>query len=103
MEKLIIEGGRELVGSVQISGAKNAALPLIAATLLAPGIHELTNVPDLRDIRTILALIGELGCSCRRQGSILYIDSSVDLTDRVRETIQQSLYRLLMQRRSVFF
>lgn len=76
MEKLIIEGGRELVGSIQISGAKNAALPLIAATLLAPGIHELTNVPDLRDTRTILALIGELGCTCRRQGSTLYIDSS---------------------------
>ena len=71
MEKLIIEGGRELVGSIQISGAKNAALPLIAATLLAPGIHELTNVPDLRDTRTILALIGELGCTCRRQGSTL--------------------------------
>jgi len=76
MEKLIIEGGRELVGSIQISGAKNAALPLIAATLLAPGIHELTNVPDLRDTRTILALIGELGCTCRRQGATLYIDSS---------------------------
>ncbi len=76
MEKLIIEGGRELIGDVQISGAKNAALPLIAATLLAPGTHILDNVPDLRDTRTILAIIGELGCEFRRQGSRLYIDST---------------------------
>ena len=76
MEKLIIEGGRELVGDVRISGAKNAALPLIAATLLAPGTHELANVPDLRDTRTILAIISELGCKWRRQGATLFIDSS---------------------------
>ncbi len=76
MEKLVIEGGRELVGEVHISGAKNAALPLIAATLLAPGTHVLTNVPDLRDTRTILSIIGELGAIWRRDGSTLFIDCS---------------------------
>ena len=76
MDKLIIEGGRELIGDVQISGAKNAALPLIAATLLAPGTHELANVPDLRDTRTILAIMSELGCAWRRQEKTLFIDSS---------------------------
>lgn len=74
MEKLVIEGGRPLQGSVAISGAKNAALPLIAATLLAPGTHILKNVPDLRDTRTILSLIGELGATWRREGSTLFID-----------------------------
>ncbi len=74
MEKLIIEGGRELSGEVPISGAKNAALPLIAATLLAPGTHLLTNVPDLRDTRTILAILGELGAVWERHGSTLTID-----------------------------
>ncbi|MEJ2056490.1 MAG: UDP-N-acetylglucosamine 1-carboxyvinyltransferase, partial [Desulfofustis sp.] len=74
MEKLIIEGGRELSGEVAISGAKNAALPLIAATLLAPGKHVLTNVPDLRDTRTILAILGELGAVWERDGSTLTID-----------------------------
>ncbi len=74
MEKLIIEGGRELNGEVAISGAKNAALPLIAATLLAPGKHVLTNVPDLRDTRTILAILGELGAVWERDGSTLTID-----------------------------
>ena len=45
MDTLVIEGGLPLQGSVQISGAKNAALPLLAATLLAPGEHILHNVP----------------------------------------------------------
>ncbi len=76
MEKLIIEGGRELVGTVQISGAKNAALPLIAATLLAPGTHVLTNVPNLRDTRTMLSLLEQLGAKCRREGSTLFIDAN---------------------------
>jgi len=76
MEKLIIEGGKPLRGTVRISGAKNAALPLIAATLLAEGVHTLHNVPDLRDTRTILRLLESLGISWERQGSALKIDAS---------------------------
>lgn len=91
MEKLLIEGGRELVGEVRVSGAKNAALPLLAATLLAPGTHELTNVPDLRDTRTILAIISELGCVWRRQGSTLYIDS----TDLVFSEVSYDLVKTM--------
>jgi len=76
MEKLIIEGGRPLCGTVRISGAKNAALPLIAATLLAEGVHTLTNVPDLRDTRTILRLLESLGITWEWQGATLKIDST---------------------------
>ena len=76
MEKLIIEGRKPLFGNVQISGAKNAALPLIAATLLTDGIHTLTNVPDLRDTRTILRLLESLGITWERQGATLKIDST---------------------------
>ncbi len=76
MEKLIIEGGRELNGTLQVSGAKNAALPLIAATLLAPGTHTLKNVPDLRDTRTILMLLESLGVRWTRDGSTLTIDAT---------------------------
>lgn len=76
MEKLIIEGGRPLNGEVSISGAKNAALPLLAATLLAPGVHVLHNVPDLRDTRTILSLLGELGATWSREGATYSIDTT---------------------------
>lgn len=76
MEKLIIKGGKRLQGDVRISGAKNAALPLIAATLLVGGKHTLRNVPDLRDTRTILRLMEKLGVVWERNGDTLTIDSS---------------------------
>lgn len=76
MEKLIIEGGIPLRGDLRISGAKNAALPLIAATLLVPGEHQLSNVPDLRDTRTFLKLMESLGGSYRYDGKVLKVDST---------------------------
>ena len=65
MDKIVIEGGLPLQGEVQISGAKNAALPILAATLLAPGQHRLSNVPPLADIRTCQKLLGSLGVQFR--------------------------------------
>ena len=62
MDKLVIEGGVALRGEIPASGAKNAALPILIATLLAPGEHEITNVPDLVDVSTTLSLLGRLGC-----------------------------------------
>lgn len=61
MEQLVIEGGHSLKGAIRISGAKNAALPVLAATLLTPGEFTITNLPDLRDIRTFLNLLAGLG------------------------------------------
>jgi UDP-N-acetylglucosamine 1-carboxyvinyltransferase len=61
MDKLVINGGKPLHGTVKISGAKNAALPICCATILAPGVHTLRNVPDLRDIRTTVELLSRLG------------------------------------------
>jgi len=76
MEKLIIEGGRPLYGEVKISGAKNAALPLMAATLLAPGKHVLRNMPDLRDTRTFIRLMANLGVKSERAGDVLILDTT---------------------------
>jgi len=75
MDKLIIEGGSPLYGTVSISGAKNAALPLLAATLLAPGWHTLHNVPDLRDTRTMLKLLEILGAQWERAGQTIRINT----------------------------
>ncbi|MFP7756067.1 UDP-N-acetylglucosamine 1-carboxyvinyltransferase [Thermodesulfobacteriota bacterium B35] len=76
MDKIIIHGGRPLAGTVAISGAKNAALPLMAATLLTPGWHTLRNVPDLRDTRTMLRVLETLGAIWERQGATVRIDTS---------------------------
>ncbi len=75
MDTLVIEGGLPLRGEVQISGAKNAALPLLAATLLAPGNHILHNVPDLRDTRTMLRLLETLGGRWERDGATVRINT----------------------------
>lgn len=75
MDKLVIEGGVPLQGEVQISGAKNATLPLMASTLIANGKHLFHNAPHLRDIRTMLNLLGHMGVSFEHN-NVLQIDSS---------------------------
>ena len=66
MDKLLIRGGRQLNGSVQISGAKNAALPELCASLLTADPVELRNVPRLHDVRTALRLLANLGVAIER-------------------------------------
>lgn len=61
MDKLIIQGGAKLHGEIRISGAKNAALPILAATLLADGPVTIGNVPHLHDITTTMELLGQMG------------------------------------------
>ncbi|HPX91543.1 MAG TPA: UDP-N-acetylglucosamine 1-carboxyvinyltransferase, partial [Spirochaetota bacterium] len=61
MDYYVIKGGKKLKGEVEISGAKNAALPIIVASLLADGETVLKNVPDLMDIRTMIRVIEYLG------------------------------------------
>lgn len=61
MDKLRIEGGKRLDGEVRISGAKNSALPILAATLLAEGVMRVGNLPHLHDITTMLELLGCMG------------------------------------------
>ena len=75
MDKLRITGGRPLEGSVRISGAKNAALPVMAATLLAPGVHRLRNVPRLRDTQTFARVLELLGAKVSFEGNLLTIDT----------------------------
>jgi UDP-N-acetylglucosamine 1-carboxyvinyltransferase len=66
MDKLLIRGGRRLTGTVDISGAKNAALPDLCATLLAPGATVLHNVPQLQDVSTMLKLLRHMGVQAQQ-------------------------------------
>ncbi|HUH40119.1 MAG TPA: UDP-N-acetylglucosamine 1-carboxyvinyltransferase, partial [Castellaniella sp.] len=66
MDKLRIEGGVPLLGEVSISGAKNAALPILCAGLLMADTLTLDNVPDLRDIGTALSLLQRMGMQVDR-------------------------------------
>jgi UDP-N-acetylglucosamine 1-carboxyvinyltransferase len=66
MDKMIVTGGHQLNGTVNTSGAKNAALPILFSTLLAEGEHVFTNVPLLKDIDSTGDLLKSLGCECIR-------------------------------------
>jgi UDP-N-acetylglucosamine 1-carboxyvinyltransferase len=76
MDKLLIEGGHRLHGEAEMSGAKNAALPILCAALLTREPLTLTNVPQLNDIGTMLKLLVQMGVAVQRDGSTVTLDAS---------------------------
>ncbi|MGI4984015.1 MAG: UDP-N-acetylglucosamine 1-carboxyvinyltransferase [Janthinobacterium lividum] len=76
MDKICIEGGRRLAGDVAVSGAKNAALPILCASLLSAEPLELDNVPDLKDVGTMLALLRQMGVRAEVEGHRVTLDGS---------------------------
>ena len=98
MDALVINGGRRLSGRVAISGAKNAALPVMAATLLAPGTHKLRNIPRLADTRTMASVLEQLGARVAFDGSLCTIDttgvSSFEAPYDLVRTMRASIYVL---------
>lgn len=97
MDYLEIEGGHPLKGDVTISGAKNAALPIIAATLLSDKEVTLTNLPNVVDIRTLLKLLKMLGAKVEHNNSEATIDcSSITSTKAVYEIVAQMRASILV-------
>ncbi len=98
MDALVIRGGRPLSGRVEISGAKNAALPLMAATLLAPGVHTLRNLPLLADTGTMARVLEILGARVEFRGHACKIDTSnitsVEAPYDLVRTMRASIYVL---------
>src|SRR6185369_8338264 len=96
MDRLVIRGGKRIEGSVQVSGAKNAALPQIAAGILTPERLEITNVPEVTDVITMINMIKEFGVvATRGPGRLLVLDAAgahnaqapYDLVRRMRASI----------------
>jgi UDP-N-acetylglucosamine 1-carboxyvinyltransferase len=76
MKTIVINGGKKLKGEVTISGAKNAALPIIAACLLCEGKHRISNVPHLADVTTLGRILQNMGVAFERQDHDILLDSS---------------------------
>ncbi len=72
MSKFVIRGSKPLQGEVQIGGAKNAALPILAATLLADSPSLIKNVPHLLDVETMFSVLESLGCKVEKVGEHAY-------------------------------
>ncbi|CAM2149988.1 UDP-N-acetylglucosamine 1-carboxyvinyltransferase [Pararobbsia alpina] len=74
MDKLVIQGGRRLSGEITVSGAKNAALPILCASLLTADTVALSNVPNLQDVRTTLKLLRQMGVHATASGHEVTLD-----------------------------
>jgi UDP-N-acetylglucosamine 1-carboxyvinyltransferase len=91
MEVLKINGGNNLSGSVKVDGAKNAALPILAATTIVGGTHRISNVPDLRDIDVMLQILESLGCETSRNGDIITVDSTAIHSTQIPEHLMRRM------------
>ena len=76
MSSYIIQGGEKLQGEVKISGSKNAALPIMAASILNGGITKLYNVPNIHDTQKMIEILKLLGCKIKKKETKIIIDSS---------------------------
>lgn len=74
MNKLVIDGGVPLNGELKVQGAKNAVLPILAATILAEGECELKNCPDLRDVEKTETILTHLGCKVKREKNTIHVN-----------------------------
>ncbi len=76
MDKIVIRGGERLIGEVEVSGSKNATLPIFAASLLTEGCNLFHNVPNLMDVKTIIKVLKNLGVKVWNEGEIYRIDAT---------------------------
>lgn len=76
MGKYVISGGKRLEGVIDISGSKNAALPVLCASVINGGINIINNCPDISDIRDMCSLLRNIGCGVTRKGNTVIVDSS---------------------------
>ncbi|MBR6710353.1 MAG: UDP-N-acetylglucosamine 1-carboxyvinyltransferase, partial [Selenomonadaceae bacterium] len=89
--RLIIKGGRRIEGELAVQGAKNSALPLLAAAVLCKGQTELYNCPRLSDCDAACRILSALGCSCKREGNVVCIDSSALRTSEISEKLMREM------------
>lgn len=98
MDKFVVYGGKPLKGVVPISGSKNAVLPIMAATLLAPGKYRIENVPNLRDVRTMAHLLRVIGAKVELTDHVLTIDTTLadffEAPYELVKTMRASIYVL---------
>lgn len=95
MEKIIINGGRELDGKVHLQGSKNSALPILAATVAVEGVSVIHNCPDLTDVTAALKILEHIGCKTKREGHTVFVDSTnvcrYDIPEKLMREMRSSI------------
>ena len=91
MSEYIIEGGQRLYGECSVQGAKNSALPILAAAILCDGVNVIHNCPDISDVQATMNILSCLGCSVSREGGTVTVDSSVITSDEIPDTLMREM------------
>lgn len=91
MSRILIEGGTPLSGAIDVQGAKNAVLPILAATVLNEGVNVLHNCPKLRDVDITLDILNYLGAKTKREGDTLTVDTRGALGNHIPEKLMRQL------------
>ncbi len=95
MNRYVINGGRRLFGQTKIQGSKNSVLPILAATILAKGQSVIKNCPDISDVNATINILRHLGCSVKREGHDVTVDSSditkYDIPDNLMREMRSSV------------
>ncbi|OUN07646.1 UDP-N-acetylglucosamine 1-carboxyvinyltransferase [Flavonifractor sp. An92] len=91
MQAIIVEGGRPLVGGVEVHGAKNSVLPILAAAILAPGKSVIHNCPPLSDVAASLDILRHLGCRAEQHGTDIEVDASTLTGSSVPDALMREM------------
>ncbi|MBQ9859665.1 MAG: UDP-N-acetylglucosamine 1-carboxyvinyltransferase [Clostridia bacterium] len=91
MEALTVRGGYRLEGEIPIHGAKNSALPLLAATLLVEGCSEIHNCPHLSDVDASMAILRHLGCGVTRQDTTVTVDATAPSRAQIPDNLMREM------------
>lgn len=86
-----IDGGYILRGEIDVSGSKNATLPIIAATLLNEGVSVIKNVPDIRDVKMMCSILRKIGCKITREKDVLIIDATTITNSQIPEDLMREM------------
>ena len=89
MDKILVHGGHKLSGSVRISGSKNSALPILAATLLTKEPCVISNVPDLSDIHFMLQILSHLGASVERASGTVRVEAATIISEAPYDIVRK--------------
>lgn len=91
MSSYIIEGGNRLIGEVNISGSKNAALPIMAASILNKGTTIIENAPDIRDVKMMCSILEKLGCDVIRENNKITINATDITSSEIPEELMREM------------
>lgn len=91
MGRLIIDGGEKISGEICVQGAKNAVLPILAATVMADGVCVIKNCPALRDVDKTDLVLERLGCTVKREGNVVTVDTRGMYDCRICEDLMREM------------